>query len=160
MAWKFQIPAFILTDKTLSEGTYSIDPAALTDVQRQDSPPWSGAVPYLRYADVPSGISPLAFPGMKDAVIKVNSYAHDESGITTETADHIEQMTKKRLHKWEGLTEEMQGYQGVTVSGNSDASTALLCWGSTKGVCNETAALLGLRSYPADRTLSPSRRPG
>jgi 2-oxoglutarate/2-oxoacid ferredoxin oxidoreductase subunit alpha len=145
IAWKFQIPAFILTDKTLSEGTYSIDPAALTDVQRQDSSPWSGAVPYLRYADEPSGISPLAFPGMKDAVIKVNSYAHDEAGITTETADHVEQMTKKRLHKWKGLTEEMQGYQGVTVSGTPDASTALLCWGSTKGVCNETAALLGLR---------------
>ena len=82
---------------------------------------------------------------MKDAVIKVNSYAHDEAGITTETADHVEQMTKKRLHKWEGLTEEMQEYQGVTVSGNSRCSTALLCWGSTKGVCNETASLLGLR---------------
>jgi 2-oxoglutarate ferredoxin oxidoreductase subunit alpha len=145
VAWKFQIPAFILTDKTLSEGTYSVDPAAISDFQREDSPGWSGTAPYLRYADVPSGISPLAFPGMKDAVIKVNSYAHDEAGVSTEAADLVAQMTKKRLHKWEGLTEEMQVYPGVTLSGVPDASTALLCWGSTKGVCNEIALLLGLR---------------
>ena len=145
MAWKFQIPAFILTDKTLSEGTFSVDPAAISDVRRGDSPVWSGSMPYLRYADTPSGVSPLAVPGMKDAVIKVNSYAHDTAGITSEEADVVAQMTKKRLRKWEGLAEEMQHYPGVTLSGVSDASTALLCWGSTKGVCNEIASLLGLR---------------
>ena len=145
MAWKFQIPAFILTDKTLSEGTFSVDPAAISDVRRGDSPVWSGSMPYLRYADTPSGVSPLAFPGMKDAVIKVNSYAHDTAGITSEEADVVAQMTKKRLRKWEGLAEEMQHYPGVTLSGVSDSSTALLCWGSTKGVCNEIASLLGLR---------------
>jgi 2-oxoglutarate ferredoxin oxidoreductase subunit alpha len=104
-----------------------------------------GNSPYLRYRDVPSGISPLAFPGMKDAVIKVNSYAHDEAGISTETADRVVQMTKKRLHKGESLAEEMQHYPGVALSGDPDTSTALLCWGSTKGVCNEIASLLGLR---------------
>jgi 2-oxoglutarate ferredoxin oxidoreductase subunit alpha len=145
MAWKFQIPAFILTDKTLSEGTFSVDPAAISDVQREDSPSWLETAPYLRYADVPSGISPLAFPGMKDAVIKVNSYAHDEAGITTEGAALVMQMTNKRLRKWEGLAEEMQQYPGVIISGVPDASTALLCWGSTKGACNEIASLLGLR---------------
>jgi 2-oxoglutarate ferredoxin oxidoreductase subunit alpha len=145
MAWKFQIPAFILTDKTLSEGTFSVDPAAISDVQREDSPSWLETAPYLRYADVPSGISPLAFPGMKDAVIKVNSYAHDEAGITTEEAALVMQMTNKRLRKWEGLAEEMQQYPGVIISGVPDASTALLCWGSTKGACNEIASLLGLR---------------
>jgi 2-oxoglutarate ferredoxin oxidoreductase subunit alpha len=43
------------------------------------------------------------------------------------------------------MAQEMQQYPGVTLSGVSDASTALLCWGSTKGVCQETASLLGLR---------------
>jgi pyruvate/2-oxoacid:ferredoxin oxidoreductase alpha subunit len=38
VAWKFQIPAFILTDKTLSEGTYSLDPAEISDVKSGDSP--------------------------------------------------------------------------------------------------------------------------
>jgi 2-oxoglutarate ferredoxin oxidoreductase subunit alpha len=145
VAWKFQIPTFILTDKTLSEGTYSVDPAVISDFPVGDSPAWSGSMPYHRYADAPSGVSPLALPGMKDAVIKVNSYAHDEAGITSEGADVVAQMTKKRLRKGEGLAEEMQHYPGVTLSGVSDAATALLCWGSTKGVCNEIASLLGLR---------------
>ncbi len=82
---------------------------------------------------------------MKDAVIKVNSYAHNEAGITTEEAALVMQMTNKRLRKWEGLAEEMQHYPGVIISGVPDASTALLCWGSTKGACNEIASLLGLR---------------
>jgi 2-oxoglutarate ferredoxin oxidoreductase subunit alpha len=145
VAWKYQIPAFILADKTLSEGTYSVDAATIPEIQKIDPITWSGTGQYLRYADTPSGISPLAFPGMSDTVIKVNSYAHDESGITIEDADHVRQMTKKRMRKEEGLTKEMLQYPCVTVSGNPDASTALLCWGSPKGVCNEIAAILGLR---------------
>ena len=82
---------------------------------------------------------------MKDAVVKVNSYMHDEAGITTEEASLVNQMTKKRLRKGEGLAEEMQGYPAVAVSGNPEATTAVLCWGSTKGVCNEIAQELGLR---------------
>jgi 2-oxoglutarate ferredoxin oxidoreductase subunit alpha len=145
VAWKYQIPSFILADKTLSEGTYSVDSATIPEMQKVDPIIWSGTGQYLRYADTPSGISPLAFPGMIDAVIKVNSYAHDESGITIEDADHVRQMTKKRIRKEEELTKEMLQYPCVTVSGNPDASTALLCWGSPKGVCNEIAAILGLR---------------
>jgi 2-oxoglutarate ferredoxin oxidoreductase subunit alpha len=145
VAWKYQVPAFILADKTLSEGTYSVDPAAISEVPKEDSPGWSGTGPYLRYADTPSGISPLAYPGRKDAVIKVNSYTHDETGITIEDAERVVQMTKKRLRKEEGLSGEMRKYPAVNVSGTIDASTAVLCWGSTKGVCNEVASILGLR---------------
>jgi 2-oxoglutarate ferredoxin oxidoreductase subunit alpha len=145
ITWKYQIPAFILADKTLSEGTYSVDTAAIPEIQKGDPSIWSGTQPYHRYSDTPTGISPLAFPGLSDAVIKVNSYAHDESGITIEDADHVRQMTKKRMRKEEGLTKEMQEYSCVNISGNPDASTALLCWGSPKGICNEIAAILGLR---------------
>jgi 2-oxoglutarate ferredoxin oxidoreductase subunit alpha len=145
MAWKFQIPAFIMSDKTLSEGTYSVDPAAMSDAGNEDSPRWSGTIPYLRYADVPNGVSPLALPGMKDAVIKVNGYAHDEAGITTEDAVMTRRMADKRLRKEKMLADEMRGYPAVNVSGMHGAPVALFCWGSTKGVCNEIAALLGLR---------------
>jgi len=145
IAGKFQIPAFILSDKTLSEGTYSASPGRLQETQREDPTVWSGTPPYLRYADTPSGISPPAYPGMKDAVVKVNSYMHDEAGITSEEAALVNQMTRKRLRKWDVLSGEMLAYPGVMVSGNPDASMALLCWGSTKGVCNEIALLLGLK---------------
>jgi len=145
MAWKFQVPAFILADKTLSEGTYSVDATALPNVPRYDSPLWDGNGTYRRYADTPSGVSPLAFPGQTGAIVKADSYLHDEAGITTEEANLAEVMAKKRLRKGEALARETEGYGGVIVSGIPDADTALLCWGSTKGACDEAGGRLGIR---------------
>jgi 2-oxoglutarate/2-oxoacid ferredoxin oxidoreductase subunit alpha len=145
IAWKFQVPAFILPDKTLSEGTYSVDTAGLPAQKKGTAPLWDGKPTYHRYADTPSGVSPLAFPGGKDAVVKVNSYAHDESGYTTEEADMVSRMTEKRLRKREGLIAEMNGYTQVNVLGSAGAPGTLLCWGSTKGVCSEVSVELGLR---------------
>lgn len=34
----------------------------------------------------------------------------------------------------------------VAISGSPEATTALLCWGSTKGVCREVAVRLGIRT--------------
>ena len=84
-------------------------------------------------------------PGAKDAVVKANSYAHDEAGYTTEEAEMVDRMTRKRLRKWDGLITEMEGYPQVNSSGPSGALVALLCWGSTKGVCREVAGTLGMR---------------
>jgi len=145
IAWEFQIPAFILSDKTLSEGTYSTDLSRIPVIPHGNPVVWDKTTPYRRYADMPSGISPLAFPGTGGAVVKVNSYAHDESGITTEEADLVAQMTRKRLRKEEGLRQAMDRYPQVTVFGNPSALVSLLCWGSTAGVCQEVAGPLGLR---------------
>ena len=145
LAWKFQIPAFILADKTLSEGTYSVNDVAIGPRGHGEFLSWDGAAPYRRYTDSPSGVSPLAFPGTKGAVVKVNSYAHDEAGITTEEAQMVEKMTEKRLRKWDGLAAETDKYPALNVLGNTAASTALLCWGSTRCVCTEVAAQLGLK---------------
>ena len=145
IAWKCQCPAFILADKTLSEGIYSLDPDPALNRSGSEASLWDSKIPYRRYEDTASGLSPMAFPGAKDAVVKVNSYMHDEAGITAEDADISNQMTKKRLKKWETLIDVMQGHSLVIQSGNPDASTALLCWGSTKGVCEEAAEELGIR---------------
>jgi 2-oxoglutarate ferredoxin oxidoreductase subunit alpha len=145
MAWKFQIPSFILSDKTLSEGTYSVEKMDIPETPQVEIPGWDKKTRYLRYAFTGSGVSPLAFPGDQGAVVKSNSYSHDETGITTEEADLVEKMMEKRMSKGDGLTHEMEGYPCVAVSGSIDAPAALLCWGSTKGVCNEVADQLGLR---------------
>jgi 2-oxoglutarate ferredoxin oxidoreductase subunit alpha len=145
IAWKFQVPAFILPDKTLSEGTYSVDTGGITVPVTKAAPFWDKKPPYRRYADTPSGVSPLAFPGAKDAVVKVNSYAHDASGYTTEEAGMVTLMTDKRLRKDEELITGMNGYPQVNVHGSAEAPVAILCWGSTKGVCSEAGVKLGLR---------------
>ena len=145
LAWKYQIPAFVLTDKTLSEGTYSVDYERLMDLPASDPVPWDGQGPYRRYRVTPDGISPLAFPGRKDAIVKVNSYAHDEDGITTEDAGLVTLMNEKRRKKEAKLKEEMTQYPCVSVRGTAGATTALLCWGSVRNACDEVAARLGLR---------------
>jgi 2-oxoglutarate ferredoxin oxidoreductase subunit alpha len=145
IAWEFQVPAFILSDKTLSEGIYSTDLSLFPKIHKNDLSLWDKMVPYHRYADTPSGISPPAFPGTEGAVVKVNSYAHDEAGITTEEAETVNLMTAKRMRKEERLALAMGLYPQVNLSGNAAGTVALLCWGSTAGVCDEVAVSLGLR---------------
>ncbi len=145
IAWEFQVPAFILSDKTLSEGTYSTDLTRFPRIAGEDPSVWDKAAPYHRYAHSPTGISPLAFFGTGGAVVKVNSYAHDEAGITIEDADSVAQMTEKRQRKEEAIRQAMDRYPQVNVYGDPSAKVALLCWGSTAGVCRETADTLGLR---------------
>jgi 2-oxoglutarate/2-oxoacid ferredoxin oxidoreductase subunit alpha len=145
LAWKYQIPAFVLSDKTLSEGSYSIDYDTLSKLPVADPVLWDGQAPYRRYQVSPEGLSSLAFPGTTDAVVKVNSYAHDEDGITTEDAGLVTLMTEKRRKKEAKFKEEMNQYPCVSVRGTAGATTALLCWGSVRNACDEVAARLSLR---------------
>jgi len=145
LSWKYQIPAFVLADKTLSEGTYSVDYDRLGALPAPTPVLWDGEGSYQRYRDTPTGISSLAFPSRKDAVVKVNSYAHDEGGITTEDAALVTRMTEKRRRKEAQLREELDQYPCVSVRGTTGPTTALLCWGSVRNACDEVATRLGLR---------------
>lgn len=96
LAWRFQIPVIILSDKHLSESTFSF---SLEESQATEEPKlWDGRGDYRRYAQTEDGVSPLTFPG-GGAVVKANSYEHDEFGITTEDADLIARAQEKRLRK-------------------------------------------------------------
>ena len=145
LAWKYQVPAFILADKTLSEGSYSVDPDRLFDLPVSEFPLWDGQGSYRRYHDAPEGISPLSFPGRKNAIVKVNSYAHDEGGITTEDATLVAKMADKRARKGKALKEELERLPCVFAGGKIGAPAALLCWGSVGNACGEVAEELGLR---------------
>lgn len=143
IAWKYQVPAIILADKTLCEGSYSfeqVDPPDIGQFQAEDT---TGG--YQRYAITKTGVSPMAFPPKTGAVIKVNGYAHDEMGITTENADMIRIMTDKRKNKAASLQAEVDALESVVVRGNTDSTSAILCWGSNLGVCTEVADRLGAR---------------
>lgn len=145
LAWKYQIPAIVLTDKNLSEGISNFDIRSIEDILEVPPSVWEGGTPYKRYADRESGISPFAFAPRKDAVIKANSYEHDEFGIVTEETAVTKKMQDKRLRKENYLREELNGLRPVNTFDGDDRSTALLCWGSNKGVCKEVAQKLGLK---------------
>jgi 2-oxoglutarate ferredoxin oxidoreductase subunit alpha len=75
----------------------------------------------------------------------VNSYAHDEAGITTENAEMVVRMTEKRQKKARSLRSETEALECVKTFGRNDAEQAVLCWGSTLLVCREVAENLGIR---------------
>lgn len=145
ISWKYQIPSIILTDKAMAEGAYSFDIGSCNEIKEEAAALWDGRPPYKRYANTDNGVSPLAFPGEKDAVTKANSYEHDEAGISTEEPAVTIKMQDKRLRKETYLAAELENYESVKVYGNKNSATALLCWGSNKGVCIEIADMLGLK---------------
>ena len=152
LAWKFQVPAFILTDKIVSESQYSFDidnAGDLTSERKEQAPQapllWDGQGEYKRYRYTDTGVSPLAFPPQKGQVIKTDSYTHDESGITSEDPQITRDTCDKRQRKGQFLAADLERYETVKVFGNEKSKTALLCWGSNKGVCMEAALKLGLR---------------
>jgi 2-oxoglutarate ferredoxin oxidoreductase subunit alpha len=78
-------------------------------------------------------------------VIKVNSYIHDEAGITTERSDLTTRMTDKRILKEKTLRARTESLSPVEVFGRDHAPITILCWGSTLPGCREVAGTLGFR---------------
>lgn len=149
LSWKYQVPSFILSDKTLSEGLYSVNPRCIGTIGRETPLLWTGDPPYRRYADTTDGISPLAFPPREGAVIKVSSYAHDEDGITTEDPEIVAKMQEKRMKKEASMLMEIEGLTSILQTGTAKAQDAMLTWGSNAGACSEVAEEWGLKSIQA-----------
>lgn len=170
LSQRYQVPSFVLADKTLCEGSYSIDIDAMPPVPSYEVPLWDGVSPYRRYARAevgeagaddadalaagqpagpagadPPGVSPLAFPPLPGEVVKVDSYEHDELGVTTEDRLETVLMQEKLLAKWRGLEDEVDRLQAVKRHGREDGPVALVCWGSNGSVCRELGDELGLR---------------
>jgi len=145
ISWKYQIPSIILTDKTLSEGTYSFDINSIEEIKNLKPLLWDKKGSYKRYLNTENGLSPLAYVPDKKAIIKANSYEHDEYGLTTEEPQRIRMMSEKRMRKEKYLNQEIQNYEPIKVFGDKNSSTILLCWGSNKGVCSELGEKFGLK---------------
>jgi 2-oxoglutarate/2-oxoacid ferredoxin oxidoreductase subunit alpha len=145
LAWKYQIPAIILSDKTICEGVYSLDPEKVFRNRVAQQPAADPAHPYYRYMITDSGISPMRSPPMKGGIIRANSHVHEPDGITTEEPGITRAMADKRNRKMGFLREEIEGMQPVNTGGKPDGTTALVCWGSNKGICNELGSRIGLR---------------
>jgi 2-oxoglutarate ferredoxin oxidoreductase subunit alpha len=145
LSWKYQIPSIVLYDKNLAEHGYNLDIDSVPPLPDLSPVTWDGKAPYRRYTITDSGISPIAFPSAKGAIVKVNSYAHDEDGITTEEPGMATRMQEKLLRKGDGLARDLEGMPTVKAAGPKGAGDALLTWGSTAGACRELGESLGLR---------------
>lgn len=144
MAWKYQLPSLILSDKILCEGLYSFDQTLAGDPQEDDAVLWDEKGRYQRYQSTENGVSPLAFPPVQGQVIKVNSYTHDEDGITVEDAETTRVLADKRQRKEQSLAKDLEAFETVKVYGQGKA--AIICCGTNKGVCQEIAQKFGLKT--------------
>ncbi len=138
LAWAFQTPAILLTEKHLSESRMTVQlPSDLPEIPEPLMHEGSAAE-YRRYENTESGVSPLRFPP-SDALIKWTSYEHDESGITTEAADIIAMMQEKRLRKRKGLIEKLRRMRTVNRYGSS--RNVVVTYGSTAMSVREAVAI-------------------
>ena len=152
LAWRYQLPVILLGDRTLNDDAQSFFADAVPELPRLAQVDWDGAVmdpepdlAYKRYALTEDGISPQAFPGCAGAIVKVNSYTHDEWGITTEDPGMTVQMQDKWLRKGRGMAAELDTLPLVNVYGDAEAKRTVVTWGSPTGALREIGELAGIR---------------
>lgn len=142
LAWKYQVPAILLSDKHLSESrmTAQIDPDKVKKEEAKFAEePGSD---YQRYEITDDGVSPIATPGTPKAVVKTSSYEHLESGYTTEDPEEIVAMQDKRKKKWDRIEKDVLKRNPVKVYGDEESDKLILTWGSTKGAVLEAMKLI------------------
>jgi 2-oxoglutarate ferredoxin oxidoreductase subunit alpha len=126
LAWEFQTPVILLTEKHLSESRVTAD---LNTVQvAWAEPDVSTTGQYRRYLKTATGISPLLFPPSPE-LIKWNSYEHDESGTTTEDPAAATGMADKRRRKGQSLIDRIGALHAVSTFGHT--GPVVMTYGST-----------------------------
>jgi 2-oxoglutarate ferredoxin oxidoreductase subunit alpha len=138
LADRFQIPVFLLTDQYFADSVQVVEEEDIPLEPGARECPALDAV-YKRYRLTEDGISPLTFPGLSDARVKLDSDEHDEEGKITEDPDLRKRMVDKRLGKIERLKTEavMPTYSGAMAS-----AAVILCWGSNRLIAEEAAGRL------------------
>ena len=143
LAWKYQTPVIVLLDKQLSESLETIPALDPGKIKTERGKILEGAPQnYRRYEIAPDGVSPMVFPGTPGAVVKVDSYEHDESGLATDEAEMVKAMGDKRFAKADGIAKEMGTRETVKVYGDKNSRNVVVFWGSTKGAVLEAAKYL------------------
>jgi len=137
LAWKYQTPAILLTDKHLVE---SLQIAELhgAEIEETEIVRSSDGV-VKRYELTESGVSRYAVP---PAIAKFNSNEHTEYGITTDSAEVRKAMHDKRVRKEKLILEEVKERGYVEYFKGKEA---VVTWGSTFGALYEVVEELGYR---------------
>ncbi len=145
LAWQCQTPVVLLIDKQVSESTFDFDFGVLNKIKIEKPLIWDRKGEYQRYQNTKNGISPLAFPGDKRAVVKATSYEHDEFGLGVEDEKNVALMQNKRLRKFELMKRQTECLPAVEVYGKKNSSKAVIVWGSTVGPAREAAVQMGFK---------------
>ena len=137
LADRYQIPVFLMTDQYFADSVQIVEEEIPMEALAREYPIFDRT--YRRYRLTEDGISPLTYPGLSDALVKVASDEHDEEGKITEDLNLRIRMVDKRLKKFMLLRKEAVP---PTFYGDPDAAAFILCWGSNKLIVKEAAERL------------------
>jgi len=137
LADRFQVPVFLLTDQYFADSVQIVEEEIPREVLRREYPPADAT--YRRFRLTADGVSPLACPGVSDALVRVISDEHDEAGQITEDLGLRVRMVDKRLGKFKLMREE---FVPPAFYGDPAAETVVVCWGSNKLIVREAVERL------------------
>lgn len=138
-AERYQGPVILLSEASIAERQQDILKPDVSKLVVENRSVSDGSEGNERYKG--DGVSPFPVPGGPGAYV-ANGSEHDEQGDTTHLPDVHIRMTERRFKKLELL---MDGHYEAE---NTEASIALLPWGSSKGPTY--AAFQSLRSKGED----------
>lgn len=137
IAEESQMPVIVLSDQFIAQRRETMSPWTLKHkvvdrVRPTDEELAEGS--YQRYADTPTGISPMTWPGIKGGQYQTNGLEHTEDARPTSMHVVHEKMNEKRYRK---LRDVRSKYSYVRKYGSEKADVGILCWGSCKGPVKE-----------------------
>jgi len=121
LANKYDVPVILLSDKNLSESSSNVNDFA------------------LEKSVIIESKKPI--PGKGQKIKLYNSYEHDATGFSTESADIAKENADKRLKKIDKIKKDLPKAEFF---GNEKAKKLIVCWGSVKGAVLE--ALKGMKN--------------
>jgi len=138
LAEAIQTPCIVLSDQAMGQSRAVVDKPADAPFKAQRLlATLADGVPYKRYANTPSGISPAAIPGMPGGEHTADGLEHAESALPSSQASDHQKQLDKRLRK---LTQYDYGAPWADVEGEGEV--AVLTWGSATGPAREAIARL------------------
>ena len=156
LAEALQAPALVLSDQFMGQSRAVVEQPPQAGGPARRLVAAAGTPDYLRYADTPSGISPMAIPGTPGTIYTADGLEHTEKGIPSSQANDHHQQLEKRERK---LMQYDYGPRWADVDGDEDL--AIITFGSTTGAVREAiarSAAQGVRlRLVALRLLAPLR---
>jgi 2-oxoglutarate ferredoxin oxidoreductase subunit alpha len=130
-----QVPAVVLSDQSLGQTRMVIDPPPADDTIGKRVLAAAAGEAYRRYALTPSGVSPMAIPGMPGLMYTADGLEHSERGTPSSQArDHLAQLDKRRRK----LDSVEMGSRWAEIEGEGEI--AIVTWGSCTGPAREAIA--------------------
>ena len=140
LAEKYQTPVLFLSDQDMSVRVQTIPPFDLSKVKQEPRLVWDGSGKYERYADTPTGVSPMSLPGMPGGQYTAEGLEHYASGAPGFDPDLHSRNTEKRYRKLDSALADIEAWGMYEQFGDDDAALGIIGWGSTIGPVREAVA--------------------